>query len=368
LILEPLVTRWLDLDTRTRLMHAYFQTKRQEALLKLLAGTDKQFHAEDLWNETTAGQLADSCLENQLYEQAVAYYKEAISRREEALPGRGIGDERLTRYYLDQARAYAGLNNTQSAVDAAASALVVWGAAGDGPAGRRRNNESMKPLEVLDEVLKASLNLDAYVAALDKETAESNQDRPVVRKALGMVYMAHNEHAKALAQFQLALDLAPNDTDIHHELIACYDALDRPVEAAEQILQVAALNPRDVDPWTMLAERLERLERPAEAERARTSLVELLTAETEGHARLAELREEQERFGDAMLHWRHVARLRKLEPGGRLGLARAQILAQDRAAADATLTELEKSDWPARFHDDLREKLPKLREDARKLE
>jgi hypothetical protein len=112
---------------------------------------------------------------------------------------------------------------------------------------------------------------------------------------------------------------------------------------------------------------LEKLEQPAEAERARTSLVEVLSTETEGHTKLAEIRQTQQRFDDAMLHWRHVARIRKLEPDGLVGLAGAQILAKNRAAAESTLTELEKTDWPSRFHDELREKLPKLREESKKL-
>jgi tetratricopeptide (TPR) repeat protein len=365
LILEPLLRRWPDsLFYRTRLMHAYFKTSRQEALLKLLADTDKHFHADDRWNEDAAGQLAASCLENELYEQAAAYYQEAIGRREEALPGRGIGDQRLANYYMAQARAYAGLKSTQAAVDAAASAIVVWGAAGDGPGGRRGDN---KPLEVLVEVLQASPNLNAYVAQLDKETQATKQDRPIIRKALGEVYAAREERAKAVVQLKVALELAPNDRDLHHELIECYDILEMPGEAVEQLLAAAELTPRDVDLWTMLAERLERLKRPADAERARTSLVEALASETEGHARLAELRDEQERWSDAMLHWRHVARIRKLEPAGLFGLANSQILAKDRAGADATLTELERTDWPARFHDELREKLPKLREKLDKL-
>jgi Tfp pilus assembly protein PilF len=363
LILEPLVQRWPDaLGHRTRLMHAYFQTKRPDALLALLAATDKHFHADDRWNEDTAGQLAASCLENQLYEQAVAYYKEAIDRREEALPGRGIGDERLAIYYLDQARAFAGLQNTKEAVEAAASAIVVWGAAGDGP-GRRRNESSTKPLDVLFEVLKASPNLDDYVAILDKETEAKQQDRPVIRKALGEAYSSREEHAKALAQFKLALELAPNDRDLHSELVACYDALMQPAQAAEQLVAAVELSPRDVDLWVNLAERLEKLEQPAEAERARTSLVEMLSTETEGHAKLAEIRQTQQRWSDAILHWRHVARIRKLEPAGLLGLVHAEILAKDRGASDATLKELEKTDWPSRFHDELREKLPKLRKE-----
>src|SRR5262249_4705237 len=155
--------------------------------------------------------------------------------------------------------------------------------------------------------------LDAFAAELDKQVADSGQDRPVIRKALGQAYTAREQFAKAIAQFKLALELSPSDRDLHAELIACYDALMQPQEAAGQLLASAELSPRDVDLWTDLAERLDKLEQPAEAERARTSLVELLSTETEGHAKLAEIRQSQMRWDDALLHWRHVARIRQLE-------------------------------------------------------
>jgi hypothetical protein len=117
-----------------------------------------------------------------------------------------------------------------------------------------------------------------------------------------------------------------------------------------------------------LAERLDKLEQPVEAERALTSLVEVLPTETEGHTKLAEIRQSQERWDEAIEHWQHVARIRKLEPAGLLGLAAAQIHQKQRAAAEKTLRELETNDWPARFHDELRQKeLPKLREEWSKL-
>jgi hypothetical protein len=99
-----------------------------------------------------------------------------------------------------------------------------------------------------------------------------------------------------------------------------------------------------------------------EAERARTSLVEMLPSESEGHAKLAEIRQKQDRWQDAAYHWQAVARIRKLEPDGLLGLAAAQIQLKDRPAAEATLKELETTKWPDRFRQDLSEKLPNLRQ------
>ena len=365
-VLQGLVERHpYNLGYRVQLMHAFHQTNQSEALLALLESTDKYFHEEGRWSEEVASQLGASTLANGLYEQAVEYYKEAIARREEALAGRGIGDQTLAGYYLDQAEAYSALKNTAAAVDAASSALVVWGAAGDGV--RRRNEGRVKPLEVLRNVLQNSPNLDAFVAELDKQTAGAQQDRPAVRKALGEVYLEQKAYEKAITQLKLALELAPNDSGMHAKLVECYDALGRNQEAADELFAAAEKSRRDIDLWVQLAQRLEALEQPLEAERARTSIVEVIPNETEGHAKLAEIRQEQGRWDDAIQHWQAVARRRKLEPAGLLNVAAAQLQQKDRPAADKTLQALESTHWPARFQDELRTKLPQLREKWRQL-
>ncbi len=371
-LLEPLVKANPEsLYYRIRLMHAYFQTKQPEALQTLLAETDKFFHAEQRWNESVAADLARSCLENLLLEQAVAYLDEAIKRRTDALNKQTTGDQTIAQYYVERAYARAGLKQTKLAVDDAAAAIVAWGAAGDGIA--RRNvrtgqyEGNVQPLDVLKEVLAQSPDLDAYVTELDKIVAAENQDRPIVRKAIADVYFKRSAFEKALAQYKLAVELAPNDGAIHAQLVACYDALMMEPQAAEQLFASVELARRDIDLWVKLSERLESLEQPVEAERARTSLVEMLPTESEGHAKLAEIRQEQDRWPDAAYHWREVARIRKLEPGGLLGLAGAQVHLKERAAADSSLKELETTKWPDRFRDELNEKLPKLREEWRKL-
>ncbi|MCI0360582.1 MAG: hypothetical protein L0211_19060 [Planctomycetaceae bacterium] len=386
--LEPLVKEQPERPGyRIQLMHAYFQTKQPEALRRLLAETDKFFHEEERWNEDIAAALATSCLENELLPEAVEYLKEAIERREAALKGQTTGDRTLAQYYIDRAYAYAGLAgnvgqasslpgmdavNTKAAVDDACSALVVWGAAGDGLYRRYTkigaDRERVHPLDVLRDVLTAAPDLDGYVVELDAAVAKSGADRPIVRKSLGENYFDRGAFDKALAQLKLAVELAPNDGAIHAKLVECYDALMQGQQAAEQLYASVELARRDIGLWTKLAERLEKLEQPDQAERARTSLVEMLPSETEGHAKLAEIRQAQGRWDEATLHWRHVARIRKLEPAGLLGLAAAQIHDKRRDDADRTLRELETTDWPARFHDELRQKqLPKLREEWRKL-
>jgi len=225
----------------------------------------------------------------------------------------------------------------------------------------------MKPLDVLREVLKESLNLDAYVADVDKKAAESQEDSAIIRKALGEVYFERMEFAKAAAQLKIAVELAPSDAAVHSKLVACYDELKNGPAAAEQMFAAVEVTRRDVELWASLATRLQTLGQADEAERARTTLVEMLPGETEGHAKLAVLRQEANRWDDAILHWREVATLRKLEPAGLLSLAAAELHQKQKAAADATLKQLESTDWPARFHDELRERLPKLREQWRGL-
>jgi tetratricopeptide (TPR) repeat protein/DNA-binding transcriptional ArsR family regulator len=371
-LFEPLVQEYPDsLHYHIRLMHAYFQTKQPEALLALLAETDKHFHAEERWNESVAADLARSCLESLLLEQAVAYLDEAIQRRTDSLNSQTTGDQTIAQYYVERAYARAGLKQTKLAVDDAAAAIVAWGAAGDGIA--RRNvrtgqyEGNVQPLDVLKEVLEQSPDLDAYVVELDKAVIAENQDRPIVRKAIADVYFERSAFDKALAQYKLAVELAPNDGAIHAQLVACYDALMMGPQAAEQLFASVELARRDIDLWVSLAERLESLEQPMEAERARTSLVEMLPSESEGHANLAEIRQEQDRWQDAAYHWQQVARIRKLEPGGLLGLAGAQVHLKERAAADSSLKELETTKWPDRFRDELNDKLPKLRDQWRKL-
>jgi tetratricopeptide (TPR) repeat protein len=372
-LLEPLVEQEPGvLQFRLQLMHAYFRTQQPEALRTLLTETDKYFHGGDRWNEDVAGQLANSCLENQLLEQAVDYLKEAIARREELLGGRTTRDQKLAQYYVDRAYAYAGLKNTPAAVDDAASALVVWGAAGDGIYRRNartdwRHSGYVHPLDVLKEVLSDSPNLDDYVAELDRQVAASGQDRPAVRKALGEAYAEKKAWDKAIAQLKLAVELAPNDGAIHAKLVEAYrETGDKKAETAALFASVE-LAKRDIELWTKLAALLDELKQPAEAERARTSLVEVLPQETEGHQKLAQIREEQARLEEAILEWQHVARLRKLEPTGLLGLAAVQIKQKDRAAAEGTLRQLDRTDWPQRFRNQLQEQLPKLREAAGKL-
>ena len=342
-MLQGLVTLRPDtMKYRTQLMHAYFRTARRAELLDLLEKTDKHFHEGSRWNESAMQALAYSCLQNQLYERSVAYYDEVIPLHQRTQPNRGIGNGTLSNYYRYLGQAYAGLKNTVGAVDAACGAIVSWGPRHD------RRGDALRNLR---NVLNGSPNLDDYVAELDKQTEESGRENPIVRKALGQVYLERNEYAKALVQLQAAVAVQPNDTETHQALIACYDKQNDAEGALKQLLASLQLSRRDIALYRDLGRRLGELERPVDTERAYTSIVEMLPNESESHAALAGIRETQNRWDDAIAHWRQVAAIRALEPAGLAGLAAAQIHQKQWDNALKTLRQLDTTAWPSRFND-----------------
>ncbi len=340
-ILEPLVDRRPDnLQYRVWLMHAYFKTGQPRQLMDLLKKTHDYFHRDNRWQEAAMAALGRSCLENQLYQQAADYLQEAIVLHQRTAPNRGIGDGTLSGYYGDQARAYAGLKKTPEAVEAAAAAVVAWG---------HNTGNRNAAMEALRSVLFAAPDLDAYVVRLDRQTAESGLENPIVRNAIGQVYLRMGEYARAITQLRLAAQVQPNDAETHRALLDCYDRQQDLQGAAEELLRSREASPRDIKLYEDLGNRLEKLGQAAEAERAFTSIVEVLPVEAESHQLLAELRQRQDRWADAVVQWEQVARIRSLEPTGLLGLADALIHERRWAEAADVLTKLKKKDWPARF-------------------
>jgi tetratricopeptide (TPR) repeat protein len=323
-------------------MHAYFQTKRPTDLTALLAATDKFFHEEGRWGESPLAALAASCLENELFAQSAAYYEELIPLHQNTQPGRGIGNGTLSGYYTNEALAYSGLKQTAKAVEAASGAIVSWGP---------RHQQRAEALKTLQRVLAASPDLAAYIAELDKETAESHQENPIVRKALGQVLLSQGQFAQAITQLQLAVAAQPNDAETHQALIECYDKQQDKAGALQQVFASLDLNRRDIALYKNLGERLAALAQPQEAERAYTSIVEVLPGETESHTLLAEVRQSQNRWKDAIGHWEQVARLRSLEPTGLVKLAQAQLHEKQFDQAAGTLKKLRSQSWPERFRD-----------------
>jgi Flp pilus assembly protein TadD len=347
-VLEPLVKRRPEnIEYRVQLMHSYFRTNQQAKLLALLKDSDAFFHAKDRWTEPAMARLAASTLQNALYAQSIAYYKEAIPLHERTQPGRGVGNGVLSSYYMGLANAHAGLNKTTEAVDAAGAAIVAWGS---------RHDQRASALETLRLVLARSPNLDAFVAEFDKRS----QDSAIVRKALGQAYRAKGEHGKAVQQLEKAAELQPNDGETRQLLVGALDQTGDKEGALRQLLAAAQTARRDLKLYEDLGKRYAALGQPEEAERAYTSIVEVQPAEAESHTLLAEVREKQDRWAEAIEQWEQVARLRALEPTGLLKLAAAQIHERRWDAARESLHRLESRNWPQRFGD--------VRQQARALE
>jgi len=342
-ILLPLVElRSQHLSHRVMLMHAYFRTGQNPQLIKLLDDTDKHFHDKKLWNEGTLAQLAISTLANDLFERSVAYYNELIPLHQRSQPNQGIGNGTLSSYYRHLAEAYSGLNRTPEAVEAASAAIVSWG-----PQLKNRRDA----IAGLKSALSRAPDLDAYVKLLDKQVEESGLENPIVRKALGQVYLTRKDLVKAADQLRRAVEVQPSDAETYQDLVSALDQLGKPEEAIAQLHRALELSRRNLELAKDLARRYAAVGQADEAERAYTTIVEMLPTEAESHQMLAEIRQQQDRWPDAVNHWEQVARLRALEPTGYLGLTSALIRSKNLEQAAKTLQKLSKKDWPARFGD-----------------
>ncbi len=342
-LLVPLVELRPDnIQYRVSLMRAYYHSQRRDELTALREATDAHFRAEGRWQENAIDSLAGVCWETKLFEHARKYYGEVIPLHQRTQPNRGIGDGTLSHYYSMLAKVCAELGDTPAAVDAACHAVVSWGP---------RQDQRREALNSLKSVLERAADLDAYATTLDAETEKSGLDNPIVRKALGQVYLERSQFDKALVQLRRAVVLEPNDREIHTALVACFDGQGDAQGAVDQRLASLELSRRDIELYKDLDRRFDDLEQPAQAERAYTSLVEMLPHESEGHAALAEIRQAQDRWSDAADHWREVARIRALEPTGLVRLAEAQIHLKQWDESRTTLRKLETTDWPSRFGD-----------------
>ena len=340
-ILEPLVKHHPDsMQYRIDLMAALFHTERLEQLQTLITQTIAHFHTGGRWTEGNVAMFASGFIGVSDWKRAQQYFTEAIALYQRANPGSGLNDNTLSQYYQNLASAESALGNTKEAVTAAMSSIVCWDA---------RHEYRTYALNALRSAVNASKDLDAFVAQLDAEAAQSGQDNPILRKAIGQSYQNRNEHRKAMTQFNLALELQPNDKETHQALIACYDAVGDKAAASAQLLRLIDLQQHDLALYQQLATRM--ADNPAEAERAATSIIESSPNEAESHAAMAELRQTQNRWAEAVPHWEQVARYRKLEPTGLLKLTEAQIHEKQFTAAKQSLQTLRRTAWPSRFSD-----------------
>ena len=241
--------------------------------------TDEHFHTDNRWNENAMAVLGRSCLENEFYQKAVDYLTEAIALRQRTAPNRGIGDGVLSGDYGDQGRAYAGLKKTPEAVDAAAAAVVAWGQ----NIGNRNN-----ALDSLKDVLRAAPDLDNYVRYLDKLTAKTHEENPIVRKAIGQIYRERDAFGKAIQQLRIAAEVQPDDAETQKTLVECYDRQgDHARGRSSNSSPGGSWPPVTPNSMKTSATGFEKQGQAAEAERAFTSIVEVLPAESESHQLLA---------------------------------------------------------------------------------
>ena len=339
-ILDQLVIAHPDNITyRTELMAAYFHSQRPEQLRRLIEQTDSHFHQDGRWTEANIAQFARGCQSTQEWEKVNSYFTEAIALHQRSNPTSGVNDNILSSYYQGVALGESSLHHTEAAVTAASSAIICWDA---------RHQEKKNTMGTLRSVLHNALDLDAYVHKMDLEATKTGQDSPILRKAIGETYQAKNEQAKAIEQFKIAIELQPNDKETHQALIACYDATQNKAAATNQLLKLIDLQRHDLTLYQQLASQMKDDE--AEAERAATSIIESAPNESESHSAMAELRQNQNRWSEAIPHWEHVVKLRKLEPTGLLKLAAAQVHEQKWEAAKESLRKLKRTEWPSRFN------------------
>jgi predicted Zn-dependent protease len=338
-LLEGLMKRGPDnLGYRTTLMFAYFKLERKQQMMDLLKETDEHFHKENRWTESVMAHLAGSCSTCELWEQSATYYSNAIMQRRRTNPMAASGDATLSSYYSAQSETFLRLGQTKQAVDAAASGIVCWG---------RNHANRGAAVNRLVSIFNRVEDRDDYATYLDEEAERTQQDRPIVRKALGMAYQRKGEHTKAAAQLRIAVELQPNDAAIHKALIGCYDNLKDQPAAIAATLAFLQLDRRNVEAYAQLGERLK--DDAKQQERARTGMVEMKPNEADSHTLLAEIRQRQDRWNAAIHHWEHVVRIRSLEPTGLYKLIAAQIHAKKLAAAKRNIKKLEETKWPQRF-------------------
>jgi tetratricopeptide (TPR) repeat protein len=288
----------------------------------------------------------------------VAYYKELIPLHQRTSARRGSGDGQLANFYLDLARAYAGLKKTPEAVEAACAAIVSWGP---------HFNQRAAALATLHEVLRDSPNLEAFITEIDQKGAETGMDSAIVRKAIGEVLFDKGQFEKATIQLRRASELQPNNAEVNKKLLDCFDRRNDKAGAAAQLLVSVQLSRRDLNLYQELGKRYAEQGQADEAERAFTSIIEMIPTDASSHMMFAGVRETQNRWDDAVHHWEEAVRLRTLEPNPLIGLAKAQIHKGQLEKASETLAKLKTKQWPVRFNQAPKEigEVEKLLNDAR---
>ena len=340
-IFEPLV-KWKpdNMDWRIRLMRAYHESHRPEQLIELVSQTDKYFHAERPMDRgeasrnsptpvsiatSTSGRSAISTKRFRLgnvrtpaADSATRRSPVGMTRWRGRNPRSGIPKMPSMRH---RPRSSAGAHVEVS--DRRDQSL------------ENRAKQRQRPRRLRQSPRRRSEEDGT------RQPAVAQDDRPGLSRAESM-------YTQAIAQFDLARQLQPNDKETYQALIACYDALGQTSKATKQLLALVDFDRHDLKLYEQLADRMKSDE--AEAERAATSIIEAGPSEAENHQALAELRQKQNRWDDAIDQWKEVAELRRLEPTGLLKLAEAEIHQKQWDSARQTLDKLSKTEWPSRFN------------------
>ena len=288
-----------------------------------------------------AAALAASALEARLAPRAATWIENALQMRREAGGGAGP-DATLSEWYQILARARSLLGETDAAVQAASAAVVAWG---------RTNDQQSQALVTLKEVLAQAKDLDAWVVRYDAEVATSGVDAPVLRKALGALFLERGRNAPAAVQLRAARELDPLDAETHGMLVRALDASGDAAGALEALLASVRMAPKNLDAYPDLAQRFFRAGDAAQAERAKTSLVEAVPSEPDGYRALAKIREANGKWALAARLWGRVTDVRPKEPEGWLELGRTETEAGDKVAARAALQHVLDGTWDERFGD-----------------
>ena len=340
-LLEPLLDRRQnEMHLRVLLTRAYYHADRKQQLAEFTQATDAHFHEGGRWVENNIIQFARVLAETGQDQQAAESFEEAISLHQNTDPNRGIGTGTLSAYYQEVATVYSRLGQDDKAIDAAAGGVVSWG---------NHQDKRKDALERLKATIASVKNLDEYIQSLDQQAKRTGEDSPLLRKMVAAVLQQRDQYAAAIAQYRISLELQPDDRDVHQWLLECYDRLDDNAGAIQQLLAQLDFDRHNLDLHKSLAKRTEA--DSLLAERAATSIIEQAPSDAESYQALAGFRQEQDRWEEAIPLWKRVAELRKREPTGLLGLAKAQLHEGDVAAAKETLDQLRRKTWPEHFGD-----------------
>ena len=338
-ILKAIIAQSPDtLHYRIQLLRAYAATNQSGKWDATLKATDEHFRKAPLWNHRNTEQIAKACLDAKKYELAAGYYKEAISALRRNPTNRYNDQYALSSLYQQLADVYAGLKDTPKAVDAISAAMIVW---------RTDKNQRQNLGYALQRVLRKCDDLTAYVKSVDRQAAKTGMDSPFLRKHLGNEFFAKRKLSQAVTQLRAAIDLQPNDIENHKKLIAVFKLQKDKESVVKQSLKLIDIEKHNLENYRQLVEGLS--DDPAMSERAITTIIEAAPNEAEHHQAVAELRDKTRDFEQAISHWKQVAKLRKLEPTGLLGLAKSQIAAKKFEDAKSTLKQVQDTQWDQRF-------------------